>query len=530
MSTKYLFDNHTLFIKCDCATKDQICSAFRDALTNYQNDNNCSLDCRFRVNLVEDREGNSFGIAFVFVTNPAVYHMLLGKNPDGSDRIEYTNDPSWVAPADGELTNDFGWSSFSDPIYTPGMDWGEISDLEDEYERKLEEERNRHVCPKIPNQLKSLMSLPPFKLTLEQIEAKRSKIITENNDKPDFNVDLVEVSELAYYGVDRAMITPVDPKFMHNILKSKGVPNWVNEKDLKSLFSPYASDSITVQEKFIKGRRVEETYPFVNINNDGVAFIIFDPNTHDAQFALHMMKKTVVTKLIDGFKNTITLIFQHSFRTDRDLMTDINHQPRPIQHRDDTNSKSPRSKRNNYHSSNGDKSNSPHGGHTPINGRKNKSNISLSSDKLNISSEKRGNQVLYSSSDQQSIRSTKSQQFSKSQSGASLKEFDESDISGNKRRSSTNEIRKSPKQNKRNSPNNGRNSISSNRQICRSPSPMNSKSSFSDKQNNKSHSPEYSEKRVRNNRSPSPEKQSKRSNGLENINSKNLYEILDKSE
>jgi len=344
------YDNHTLFIKCDCASVEQIRQAFLEALTTYQKEHQSDLKCRFKVNLVEDRERKSFGIAFVFVTNPAVYHMLLGKNPDGSDRIEYREDPSWFPPNDGDQVNDAGWSTISAPVYTPGMSWGEITDLEDEYEVKMQEKRNRFTCPKIPVPLDPLMVLPPYHLTKEQVAEKRAKIITENEGKSNFNPEMVEIPDVAYFNVDRAMVTPVDPKFMSNILKCKGIPDWITKEDLKLQFSPYASDSITLQERYVKGRCVEETYPFVNINDDRVAFIIFDPSTHDAQFALHMMKKTIITKKFsDGIKSA-TLIFGHSYRTDRDMMADISQKPRPVQRRDSTHPPrhSPHTSRNNH--------------------------------------------------------------------------------------------------------------------------------------------------------------------------------------
>lgn len=332
------YDNHTLFIKCDCASVQQIRAAFAEALTTYQTAIGQRIDCRYRVNLLVDREGNSYGVAFVFVTNPAVYHMLLGKNPDGSDRIEYMDDPAWEPPTDGELTNDSGWSSISEPVYTTGMSWADIYDEEEELERKREEDEARNICPKIAIQLEPLMGLPPYKLTPEQIKVKREKIIIENEGKPDFNTNLVVVPEFAHFCVDRAMVNPVDAKFMPNILKSRDVPNWVTKAELKAQFAPYASDNTTRQERLIKGNRVEDTYPFVNINEDRVAFIIFDPSTHDAQFALHMMKKTIISKKSpDGSILSETLIFGHSYCTDRDSMSHITQQPRPGQRRDNYN-------------------------------------------------------------------------------------------------------------------------------------------------------------------------------------------------
>lgn len=338
MSSSYISDNRTLYIKCDCASVQQIRDAFSEALTTYQDATGIDLACRFRVNLVEDREGRSFGIAFVFVSNPAVYYMLLGKNPDGSDRVEYRDDPSWTPPVEGESVNDAGWSTISAPVFSKGMTWADIMDEEDAYNAKIEAEKQKYVCPKIAFSLEPLMVLPPYRLSAQQIAEKRDKIIEENEGKSDFDADMVEIPPIAYFGVEPAVAKPVDQKFMPNILKCKNVPDWVTKEDLKAQFSPYASDSLTLQERHIKGRRVEETYPFVNINDDRVAFIIFDPSTNDALFALHMMKKIVITKTLPNKTvNKVVLLFGHSFRTDRDMMADISQRPRPVQRRENAN-------------------------------------------------------------------------------------------------------------------------------------------------------------------------------------------------
>ncbi len=319
------YDTHTLFIKCDCATESQIRQAFQTALSDYQSKYNVELNCKYRVNLVETREGISLGIAFVFVTNSSVYFMLLGKNPDGSDRVTYIDDPSWIPPPQGELSNSSGWSNIDS-----STSWADISicDNHDVYQ----------TCPKIISQLPPLMELPPYTLTPAQIEAKRLKIIHDNEGKAGFDEKLIEIPTTAHLCVDRAMVTPVEPKFMPHILKSKGVPQWITPQDLKSHFAPYASDNTTIQDRFIKGLRIEEAYPFVNINPEGVAFIIFDPRTHDAQFALHMMRKVTLSKTdADGHLLTVTLLFGHSFRTDRDLMVDINQRGRVV--RDESHSR-----------------------------------------------------------------------------------------------------------------------------------------------------------------------------------------------
>lgn len=304
-----VYDNHTLFVRCDNASISQIRDVFKEALTKYNIENNNSLPGSFHVNLVETKNKVSLGIAFVFFTNSAAYHMILGKNPDGSDRIEYRDDPSWVS---------------SEPIWNSafgeGTSWGDIAEHEE-----LKE------CPKIPITMESLISLPPYKLTPEQIQEKKDKIISSNKDKEGFVETMVDVPNFSFLAISPAIVTTLDEKFVPNILKVKDVPSWVTKNDLKIRFVPYASNSSTVVDRVVKGRRFKETYPFVNINNDNIAFIIFDPTTHDAQFALHMIKKLYISKKMDDGKiYSITLLFNHSYSTDRDKMSEIIQKPAVI--------------------------------------------------------------------------------------------------------------------------------------------------------------------------------------------------------
>ena len=131
-------DTHTLYVKCNNATPIQIAECFTKAIEEHQKVHRVNLACPFRVNFVEDKDGKPFGFAFVFVRNPAVYHMLLGKNPDGSDRIEYHDDPSWTDPEKGDNVNDAGWSTISAPIYIPGMSWADATEEEDKYQQQID--------------------------------------------------------------------------------------------------------------------------------------------------------------------------------------------------------------------------------------------------------------------------------------------------------------------------------------------------------------------------------------------------------
>ena len=259
------YDNHTLYVRTGSATYDQILEIFNKAIITYENNNNLTVSCQCRVNLLKNKEGESLGVAYVHISNPEIFHMILGKNSDGSERISYI-DSAPPTQKEFTITDSTNWADWDDDDIV--------------------------TTNKIPIQLEPLIVLPPYKLNNEQ-----------------FN----------YLGVSRAYITDLESKYMPNILKCLHVPKWITKDDIKNKFIPYVSDSETLQDRTIKGKRFKETYPFVNINDNRVAFIIFDPSTNDARFALYMTKKLFFRKVLP--KNNVmktTLFFGHSYRTDRD--------------------------------------------------------------------------------------------------------------------------------------------------------------------------------------------------------------------
>lgn len=327
--SEYVYDNHTLQISCDCATREQIASAIDAALNQYESQHSKLVDRRFFVNLVTDRYGKSFGFAYVFFPNSAIYHMLLGHNEDGSERIELIDDPSWEKPSDGQIPSfdddndeemDYNQPSFiwdqPDAMDSSG-DWAAIISEKDNKEQQRQAELAKYQQPQIRVSLEPLMVLDPFELTPLQAEKKRQDIIDRNKEDEEFDANKITVAPEAYFQVDRAMCKPVDDKFMHNVLRCRGVPRHIKERDLKIAFSPYASDITTSHERRVRGQVVTETYPIININNERTAFIIFDPETNDARFALHMMKKVEFTN------PDSMLLFSHSFRSDRDAVSAI---------------------------------------------------------------------------------------------------------------------------------------------------------------------------------------------------------------
>lgn len=247
-----MYDNHTLYVRYYSATLDQLKVIFNNALINYNKNHNKNTECSFYYNLIIDRNGESYGIAFIYVSNSQVYNMILGKNPNGTERIKYLKEKKTK-------------------IIDKKINWGD-SDDDDEIIGEV--------------RLEPLMSL--------------ESLINEQGDL--FNIN-----------VSRAMINKLEDKYVSNILKTKKIPNWVDALMIKNIFAPFASDNKTQHSRVIKGKKIFDTYPFININKEGICFVIYDIKTTDAQFALHMLKKITLTK----DDNSITLIFNHSYNLNK---------------------------------------------------------------------------------------------------------------------------------------------------------------------------------------------------------------------
>ena len=324
MAENQYYDTHTLYVQTGKATHEQLSRSIAQAVDEVSQELDRNIECRFKINIVKDREGNSYGFAFVFLTNPEVYHMLLGRNPEGTDRVEYHEDPSWVAPEPEEVetpepepTNKTDsvtvddWTSMSSPWSMTGYScWADMADDEEDEEMQLLERQSKYTAPKVRVELPTLMTLPPYNY----------ETYNDSNQK---------VENVGYFGVSPAYVTDMDSKYSCNVLRARDVPTWINESDIKREFSAFSSDQDTVVERTIKGIKKRDTYPFVNIVEDThrrrgeepassrIVFITFDPFTKDAQFALHMMKKTSIKKKISGKSRLATLVFNHSFRTDK---------------------------------------------------------------------------------------------------------------------------------------------------------------------------------------------------------------------
>jgi len=277
-------DEHTLYIISGAARNEDLKSAVFRAIKKYEKEHRRKLPCEIIANLIYDREGLPYGFGYLYLSNPQVYHMLLGKNPDGSERTEI-------------IEKDLDYLPLSDLDFDiPWFDWADAA----------EEIEIRSLPP--------LMTLPSFYYRKEQKEqlkklVEKLKVSERKQLDPDQFDDT-----MCTFKLDAGLVKPVDEKYSAHILCAQGVPEWLTGKDIYNRFRRFVSN----KNKNDRGK----VYPLISINKKNkMVFVEFDSNTRDAQFALLMTTK-LNFEFTDSFrsgKNHLnkTLIFTHAFRSNR---------------------------------------------------------------------------------------------------------------------------------------------------------------------------------------------------------------------
>ena len=286
------YNPHILHVKSGVAYNWQLMGSLKEALKEAEIKLGRKIECSYKVNIIVGRNGKMYGLGYIWVTNEEVYNMLIGKNPDGTDRIEYIEDPNWVAPEKSldEALDEIG--------HLCSGSWADYCEAEDKIIARYE--------PKILKKyLPPLIELPGYEYDEEQTEHIKNLSLEQRDSEP--------IPKKGYFHISPAFVQDIDEKYCQNVLCARNIPQWITEKDLKTSFAPYATNSKIQVTRKIKGVKTTDTYPFVCINEKNVAFITFDPNTRDAQFALLMMRKVSMSKLCGSETLSCLIVFNHSY-------------------------------------------------------------------------------------------------------------------------------------------------------------------------------------------------------------------------
>jgi hypothetical protein len=301
-------------VESGVATQEQVAECMKKAIADAEKILKVKNSCKFKVNLIVDKEGKYFGFGYIRVSNPKVYWMLLGKNPDGSERVEEKLDPNWKMPENPNANLTF------DEILEKNRNktWYDISKEEEQF-----------VQPKIKVVLPPLVTIPGFHYDKDQIahlkDLAREDAENENEEgeQEEGELTLKEVPDIGYFEISRAYASDPEPGMLKNRLCARNVPDWIPVEAFKGIFSFYVSNESKKDKATIRvgNKEITDTYPIVNYveskNGGRIVFITFDPNTKDAIFALLMTKKTHITNPRNPKQKT-TLIFMHAFDNQRE--------------------------------------------------------------------------------------------------------------------------------------------------------------------------------------------------------------------
>ena len=191
-----------LFIHSSVFDSKQIELNLRTCINKLKSTNkNISSD--IYVNVVENKDGMKYGHAYAWVSNRQVYNALIGKNFDGSERVEEIEDEDWNPPE----------QDMSEALKEAEGDWVMISEIEDRYER-----------PTKTITLEPLIVPPGIKYTEEQ------KKILQTTD------------EFGFIEIFPARVTIRSEENKINAIYSSCIPNWVNEDILYKIFDRFNND------------------------------------------------------------------------------------------------------------------------------------------------------------------------------------------------------------------------------------------------------------------------------------------------
>ena len=280
---KYL-DEHIIYCDCAVATQEQISESMKQAILEAEKILGYKTHCRYKINLLVSREGEYFGYGYIWVSSSEIYWMLLGRNPDGSERVEEYPDPDWVAPKVVAKQD-----SKSEEVH-----W--IDQVEEE---------DAFVQPMIKKILDPLVEIPGYRYDQDQRKHLEELMREEAGVKEGGEKEAgakEEVPEMGYFELSRAYAMDAPAGTCRNRICARHVPPWIPIDVFKSLFSFYCK----------KGSKYPEV-SFIETKKAGrMVFINFDPSSKDAIFTLLMTKKqTIVNPKND--KQKTTLIFTHAF-------------------------------------------------------------------------------------------------------------------------------------------------------------------------------------------------------------------------
>lgn len=245
------YDFHTLYIP--------YCEVDREDLVKIINKylGKMKVKCQYKMNFIDRKDGRKF--AYIWLNNPEAYHIMTGKERDGSERYELIDDPNFEAP---DIPLEQALEEM-DPD-----DWAlDEDDIKDMYK---------------PKKIKKDLGL-----LVEQ-------------DTYNENGDIIMIVP--------AYVSMKEFPFINNVLYAGKIPDWLTRDVLLRYLKPFATDP----DEKMKTKAGTRSYPLILFkeNKKGRYVIItFSEKSMDANFCLLMNRRMKI-----AYKGQSTTFYLDHFR------------------------------------------------------------------------------------------------------------------------------------------------------------------------------------------------------------------------
>lgn len=225
-------NKHNIYVKTGVATYEQFAGAvaeYKKLLATHPDPEIRKLsNVDIEVNLVTDGGNRSQMFGYLWVSKEPVYWLLVGNNPDGSERVEEESS------SDGNELN-------LDDIDFANADLNALTDS-----------FNEKVKPKIIRNLGPLIPFPSYAYTPEQAEnvykyeseeEAKAASVERRDPRP------VVKQSRGYFQLSRSVSIELDPDVKSNILRGE-IPTWVTGEMIFNSFYKFASNNGTVKTEY----------------------------------------------------------------------------------------------------------------------------------------------------------------------------------------------------------------------------------------------------------------------------------------
>ena len=194
-----------LFIQSSVFGPEQIERCLNFCIKKLKEINKSIKNCDTYINVVENKEGERFGHTYAWVSDSQVFNALIGKNFDGSERVEEKEDENWKPPT----------IPLEEATKEANGDWGLESEIEERYER-----------PIVYVDLEPIIVPPGIKYSQEQ----KNKLEIDN--------------DIGFIQIFPARVTIKSDEKKINSIYSSCIPDWVNEEMLFKFFRRFTHDKV----------------------------------------------------------------------------------------------------------------------------------------------------------------------------------------------------------------------------------------------------------------------------------------------